>query len=691
MRVVTRVALVFGPQCEPFQPYASLPYLTGHLRHHGIDVLPVDANVESFHYILAGERVASCASAVATRARELRTKAARSEGEIEELAALARPALLGSAVAAGIDAARDALRSWRAIDDYDLYARSWRLVQEAFRVVGAASYPVSLAANLYGPARVARSLASLLRASEDAGACPFSAFFDEVVVPRIADYGPDLVGFSVASAGQALPSLVLARKLRSALGGKVHLSIGGTFYSRFRDALVSCQALFDLVDSVVLHEGETALLALARAASTGGPNSAPPNTILRIRGVVRVGADLIERFDELSSPDAVGLPLDAYVAPAPIHPLFQSRGCYWNRCTFCNHRGLKVHEEYRPRSPERLYGDVESLVRRSGMRYFTLWDEAVDPKAMRTFAERLVAGGLAVEWRCVARFEGYFTRDLCELMSRAGCRGILFGFESGCARVLQNMQKGTSLETTRDVLASCRAAGISTYLSAMVGYPGETREEANSTVEFVAENIENIDHVALSTYALARGSTIERDPESFGIGLVDRDPSSDLALHFEFTACEGMSRSETEEMHEEMFATLNALGVSAYNLAHSGPHFLFFASRGEAGRISARSIRERYRTGTSGGGSEARPRIATHVVVDPESLLAFDSSRCRTFQLSPDLLALVALCDGERTVAAIAEELARRDGLAATATEPAVVRSIDSLWRYGIVDVPGRI
>ncbi len=687
---MTKLALIFGPQCEPFQPYASLPYLAGFLRHHGLDVLCIDANVESFHYLFCAERMAAFAARVQNRYRQMTQAERLSPEERQELEVVARAALVAEAVVQGVDDARETLGSWRGIHDYSAYARSWRLIQEGFQVLSAAHYPTRIAVNHYGANWGVSSIEELYRASLHHEACVFSPFFAEAVLPRIEAFRPDLVGLSVISEGQAIPSFVLATMLRNRTGKDVHLAVGGTFFSRFKDALLANPRLFDLVDSFTLHEGEHGLLQLARAAASGGSMEAVPNTLSRCDGRIVCGADRVEPYDEMPAPDPSGLPLEQYVAPAPIFPLHQSRGCYWNRCTFCNHRGLKFHEEYRPRDPQRLYGDIVSLVERHGMRFFTLWDESVDPAALEALCDMLIAGGCDVQWRCVARFEAHFTADLCRLMVRAGCRGILFGFESGCPRILDNMRKGTSLATTSEVLANCRAAGISTYLSAIVGYPSETLAEARETISFVNQQRKNIDHVALSTFELARGSTIANEPAAFGISEVDWDPGNDLRLYYAFVPCQGMTRAEAWDAHKEMFREFDSMGVSSYNLVHSGPHFLFFASVYGPGGLSHLSRLERHRdNGMPDRTADSRLRLAASVVVEPHGPFAFERQRCRVLRLSEGVLKLLDFCDGTRSAPEVIGQFAELRGRAESDIAPALWQTIEALCGYGILEWKG--
>ena len=47
-----RVALIYPPTCDPTAPYLSVPMLSGFLRSKGVEVLPIDANVEAYDLML---------------------------------------------------------------------------------------------------------------------------------------------------------------------------------------------------------------------------------------------------------------------------------------------------------------------------------------------------------------------------------------------------------------------------------------------------------------------------------------------------------------------------------------------------------------------------------------------------------------------------------------------------------------
>src|SRR5215831_19276672 len=70
-----RVALIYPPSCDPTAPYLAVPTLTGFLRAHGVEVVPIDANVEAFDRLLRPEPLAELAARVEQRLRELDARA----------------------------------------------------------------------------------------------------------------------------------------------------------------------------------------------------------------------------------------------------------------------------------------------------------------------------------------------------------------------------------------------------------------------------------------------------------------------------------------------------------------------------------------------------------------------------------------------------------------------------------------
>jgi radical SAM superfamily enzyme YgiQ (UPF0313 family) len=77
------------------------------------------------------------------------------------------------------------------------------------------------------------------------------------------------------------------------------------------------------------------------------------------------------------------------------------------------------------------------------------------------------------------------TKELLRKMRDAGCIAVWFGVESGSQRVIDAMSKGISIEQTRKTIGWAKEVGLMTVTSAILGFPGETKESALETTKLV--------------------------------------------------------------------------------------------------------------------------------------------------------------------------------------------------------------
>jgi len=69
-------------------------------------------------------------------------------------------------------------------------------------------------------------------------------------------------------------------------------------------------------------------------------------------------------------------------------------------------------------------------------------------------------------------------------MKAAGCWNIFFGFETGDQQLLDNLEKGITLDDIRNSSRWCKDVGIEIRASFMIALPGETPELAEKTIKF---------------------------------------------------------------------------------------------------------------------------------------------------------------------------------------------------------------
>src|SRR5688572_31294053 len=82
-RTAMKIALIYPPTCDPTAPYLAVPTLSGWLRAHGHEVLPIDANLEGWEHLLSERELRRLGGRV--RERRLQLEALPALGHTEQL------------------------------------------------------------------------------------------------------------------------------------------------------------------------------------------------------------------------------------------------------------------------------------------------------------------------------------------------------------------------------------------------------------------------------------------------------------------------------------------------------------------------------------------------------------------------------------------------------------------------------
>jgi radical SAM superfamily enzyme YgiQ (UPF0313 family) len=93
-----------------------------------------------------------------------------------------------------------------------------------------------------------------------------------------------------------------------------------------------------------------------------------------------------------------------------------------------------------------------------------------------------------VPFKCLSRADLLLRPGEIGALARAGARTVWLGAESGAQRVLDAMEKGTTVEQVAEATARLRAAGLRVGWFVQFGYPGETRAELEATRRMVREH-----------------------------------------------------------------------------------------------------------------------------------------------------------------------------------------------------------
>jgi len=88
---------------------------------------------------------------------------------------------------------------------------------------------------------------------------------------------------------------------------------------------------------------------------------------------------------------------------------------------------------------------------------------------------------------CNMRINGIKDPATWRLMKKAGFRMILFGLESASQETLNKINKNLKVEEIEPGLKMCKEAGLEPHITAMIGYPWETKTDAQKTIDLAKD------------------------------------------------------------------------------------------------------------------------------------------------------------------------------------------------------------
>lgn len=534
--------LIFTPQWIPTQPSLGLPSLTAFLRSHGHEVIQRDINAECYDILLSKEYVLNIQERLSQLFRELDAKPQLTPEEQKDFETLFIMKSLAPVVANRME---DAKRVYRSEDFYDIdkLAESRMAIRDAFSLISRAYSPTIIDLSWYEMGRLEESLAGLEKATTEREINPFIEIYENHLLSSILREQPDLIGLSIISTNQLVPGLTLARMIKARDPG-IHIVVGGSVITQLADKLSSLGVLFrDYFDSYVVYEGEQPLLELVERLGSHESLDGVQNLVYHDGERIRIN-DVLPPvdIDSLPTPDYDGLPLDLYLTPEPVLSLLSSRGCYWGKCAFCFH-GIVYHGLYRLRNSIKVVDDIERLQKKYGSTNFAFSDEAISPRGFEEISDEIIRRGLRVRTLADARIDRKLTESLCLKMAHAGFKTLYFGMESGCQRVLDHMVKGIEKDAIVEISRNVTKAGMWSHMFAFFGFPTETREEAQETVDFLFAHKEIISSFSITYFQLGKDSPAATHPEKFGITKVHRDPNREMQFMYRYEAPAGISQN----------------------------------------------------------------------------------------------------------------------------------------------------
>ncbi|QUI23833.1 amino acid adenylation domain-containing protein [Vallitalea pronyensis] len=305
----------------------------------------------------------------------------------------------------------------------------------------------------------------------------FYDILEEYTVDIMESEQPSVVGISVYT-GTFAPSMFVFELIKRKYEDVVTVMGGGIFSSQLAINSPNFDYFLErskYIDKIIVGEGENLFLKLLQ------------NSLDTEKKVYTLG-DINHAVLDITNaqlPDYTDFDLDKYM----LVPSFTSRSCPF-QCSFCSETVL--WGKYRKKTSKRITNELSILYQKHGYQLFLLSDSLLNP-IINSLAHELIDNGLSFYW------DGYLRADseVCNhentmLWRKAGFYRARLGIESGSQKVLDLMNKKITPDRIKLAISNLAKAGIKTTTYWVIGYPGESEEDFQQTLQIIEDMKDDI-------------------------------------------------------------------------------------------------------------------------------------------------------------------------------------------------------
>ncbi len=304
---------------------------------------------------------------------------------------------------------------------------------------------------------------------------------------------PVCVGISSMTGIHIHFALEIAKIVRLFTNGKVPIVWGGPHPSILPEQTLKS----DFADIVCVGEGDVTFHELVKALEDG-------TSLSEVSGIAFKDSHKITVNSSTPLIDVEGLlsvPWELIDVEKYIHPDMYlkkssrtldigqtSRGCPFD-CGFCCSASLRMRK-WRAMSVERSLQAIVEPVKRFNLNGIWIRDDEfyIDRERASRICEGIIKEKLNINWYTSGTRVDVFNKasdDQTTLLKKSGAYVLKYGAESGSNRILKLVNKGITVEETLKANLKAKKHGIIPAFSLMIGFPGETFEEIERTIELM--------------------------------------------------------------------------------------------------------------------------------------------------------------------------------------------------------------
>lgn len=293
-------------------------------------------------------------------------------------------------------------------------------------------------------------------------------------------------------------------------------------------------------DFIVIGEGEQSMVELLDAIKQKKDFSEVSGIAFRDKAgqlIKNTPRQKIKNIDELPLPNRKKIDMSPYLKVWKTHHgksalnISTQRGCPYT-CEWCS--TAVYGQSYRRRNPKMVVDEIEQLISDYGVESLWFVDDVftVSHKWIEQFANEMRERNLQIPFECITRAER-MDETVLKNLKYAGCFRIWIGAESGSQRIIDLMKRQVDIRKVAEMMHLTKTFEIETGTFIMLGYPTETIEDIERTIDYL--KVANPDYFTITLAYPIKGTALYHRLEDQLIMKDDWATSTDREIDFKRT------------------------------------------------------------------------------------------------------------------------------------------------------------
>jgi len=249
-------------------------------------------------------------------------------------------------------------------------------------------------------------------------------------------------------------------------------------------------------DAVVIGEGEATLKELIANYEAGHLPNDSISSIAYLNNDQTVKTSpraVIKNLDDLPLPAWDLIDIEAYQnvwkdgGNKFTLNLATTRGCPF-KCNWC---AKPIYgTRYNSRTPQNVLSEIKLIKEKFNVSKFWMCDDifGLTPGWAQEFDKELKNQNIQIEYKIQSRADLLVKEDTIQALASSGLSEVWIGAESGSQKILDAMDKGTTLEQIKEATDKLQNLNVRVAYFIQFGYLGETESDISLTLDMIRNN-----------------------------------------------------------------------------------------------------------------------------------------------------------------------------------------------------------